>query len=272
MMGSLGLSSAGSPFQLATWNAHSICNKRPEIESLIYTHDLDILGVTESWLRPGDAWELPGFMSYRFDRTEGQGGGVLVLVRREYRVSRFVTVPGRPGVMGSVGVVLFTNRGSVATMSVYAPPGPGLEGEVWSTLLERMRPYSAIFLCGDFNAHHVSWGCSCSSPRGTALFEASLACDPVSVNDSRPTYVPDAGSTPSNIDLIFCPLSFAHLANVEVISDPYESLRSGVRPSVVYDEFMRLVLEILLEQRARRRGRGPSLSGGPRSAMPKLGS
>ena len=68
------------------WNAHSVCNKRPEIESLLHLHDLDILGVTESLLRPGDVWELPGFMSYRADRLEGQGGGVLILVKREFRV------------------------------------------------------------------------------------------------------------------------------------------------------------------------------------------
>ena len=163
-----------------------------------------------------------------------------------------------------------------------------------------MRPYSAIFLCGDYNAHHVGWGCSCSSPRGTALFEASLARDLVTINDSRPTYVPDTGSTPSNIDLIFCPLSFDNLTNVEVISDPfgsdhlpvvlelsssiaavprlscrinirevqwskfhqevegrlprlYESLWTGTGPSVIYNEFIRLVLEILLEQGTSRR-------------------
>ena len=212
------MSSAGKPFRLATWNAHSV-----SIVSLLHLHDLDTLGVTESWLRPGDVWELPGLMSYRVDRLEGQSGGVLILVKREFRVSRVVAMPGRPGAMDSVGVVLTTDRGPMAILCVYAPPGPGLEVDVWLTLLDQMRPNSAIFHCADFNAQHVGWGCSRSSPRGTALFEAFLACDLVSINDSRPIYVPDTGSTPSNIDLIFCPLSFAHLANVEVISDPFGS-------------------------------------------------
>ena len=148
---------------------------------------------------------------------------MLILVKSEFRVSRVVATSGRPGEMDSVGVVLTTDRGPVAILCAYAPPGPGLEGDTWLSLLDRMRPYSAIFLCGDFNAHHVGWGCSRSSPRGTALFEASLARDLVSINDARPTYVPDTGSTPSNIDLIFCPLSFAHLASVEVIEDPFGS-------------------------------------------------
>ena len=174
-------------------------------------------------MRPGDVWELPGFMSYRADRLEGQGGGVLILVKSEFRVSKVVAMSGRPGGADSVGVVQTTDRGHVAILCAYAPPGPGLEGDIWLILLDRMCPYSAIFLCGDFNAHHVGWRCSRSSPRGTALFEASLARVLVSINDARPTYVPDTGSTPRNIDLIFCPLSFAHLASVEVIADPFGS-------------------------------------------------
>ena len=47
-MGSLGLTPGGSPFRLTTWNAHSVYNKRPEIESLFDTQSLDVLGVTES--------------------------------------------------------------------------------------------------------------------------------------------------------------------------------------------------------------------------------
>ena len=53
-MGSLALTQGGSPFRLATWNAHSVHNKRPEIESLLRTQGMDVLGVIESWLSPGD--------------------------------------------------------------------------------------------------------------------------------------------------------------------------------------------------------------------------
>ena len=97
--------------------------------------------------------------SYWADRMEGQGSGVLVLVRRELQVSRVVSIPGRPRAVDCVGVV--------------------------------------------------------------ALCEASLACDLVSINDSRPTYIPGAGSSPSNIDLILGPLILFHLASVEVVADPF---------------------------------------------------
>ena len=74
-LGTPGLTPGGSSFRIATWNAHSVYNKRLEMEALLHTQGLDILCVTESWLRPGDVWEVPSFMSYRSNRPEGQGGG-----------------------------------------------------------------------------------------------------------------------------------------------------------------------------------------------------
>ena len=108
----------------------------------------------------------------------------------------------------------------MAVCCVHAPPGPVISEEEWSSYLDGMLPYSMIFLGGDFNAHHTSWGCSRSTPRGQALYETSLKHDLVSINDSLPTYVPGSGVSSSNIDLIFCPLSLFHLARVDVVVDP----------------------------------------------------
>ena len=58
---------------------------------------------------------------------------------------------------------------------------------------------------------------------GTAMYESSLEHDLISINDSSPTYVPGAGSSPSNIDLILCPLAMFSFAKVEVIDDPFGS-------------------------------------------------
>ena len=72
-MESLSLTSGGSPFRLATWNAHSVYNRRSEVESLLHTHELEILGVTESWLRPGDVWELPKILALPGRQNGGPG-------------------------------------------------------------------------------------------------------------------------------------------------------------------------------------------------------
>ena len=66
-----------------------------------------------------------------------------------------------------------------------------IDRDEWSSCLDMMRPYCEVFLCGDFNAHHVS--------------------------------CPGSGSSPSNIDLIFCPLALFSIAKVQVIDDPFGS-------------------------------------------------
>ena len=55
------------------------------------------------------------------------------------------------------------------------------------------------------------------------MYEASLEYDLISINDSSPTYIPGDGLSPSNVDLIFCPLALPCIAKVEVIDDPFGS-------------------------------------------------
>ena len=223
-MGSMGMRHVCPSFRLAIWNAHSVYNKRPELEALLHAQRLNVLCVAESWLRPADVWEIPGFASYRSDRLDGQGGGALILVGREFQVSRVVVdLSRRRRDFDGVGIVLATARGPMAILCVYAPPGLVIDREEWSACLDMLRPFNEVFLCGDFNAHHVIWGCSRTTPRGAALYELSLEHDLISINDSNPTYVPGLGSSPSNIDLIFCPLAVFSFAKIEVIDDPYGS-------------------------------------------------
>ena len=138
-MGSLGLTSGGSQFRLATWKAYSVYNKRLGIESLLHTQGLDVLGVTESWLSPEDVWEVREFMSYRADKLDSQGVRVLILVSRVFQVFRVAIMPGRRGDVDCVGVVLAIVQGPVVVLCSYAPPGPVIEKDEWSSVLERMR-------------------------------------------------------------------------------------------------------------------------------------
>ena len=94
---------------------------------------------------------------------------------------------------------------------VFMPPlpGPVIDGDELFSYLDGVIPYNMIFFSGDFDAHHISWGCSRSTPRGLALYETSLSNDLVLFNDSLPTYVSGFGVSSSNIDMIFCPLSLS---------------------------------------------------------------
>ena len=58
----------------AVWNAHSVNNKRADIEYLLHDRELDILCITETWLEEGVAFEFYGYLTYRFDRPGGWRG------------------------------------------------------------------------------------------------------------------------------------------------------------------------------------------------------
>ena len=77
--------------RIATLNARSVRTKTGYIPDFIIDQNLDILGITESWLRPdedhivGDI--LPEGYSYRsVPRATGNGGGVLLVYKSNFNI------------------------------------------------------------------------------------------------------------------------------------------------------------------------------------------
>ena len=68
-------------FKFANWNAHSVFNKRQEIEAMLSLHDLNMLCITETWIVPDLVFEFFGYLTFRCVRRSGRGGGVLILIR-----------------------------------------------------------------------------------------------------------------------------------------------------------------------------------------------
>ncbi len=65
-------------------NAGSLLNKTEELADLAQQKNLDIIGVTETWLHDGirdDGICLPGYTLFRQDRpSQKKGGGVILYV------------------------------------------------------------------------------------------------------------------------------------------------------------------------------------------------
>ena len=73
--------------KFANWNAHSMLNKRQEIEAMLSLHDLEILCITETWLVPDLVFEVFGYLTFRLFRRSGRGSGILILIRNESAVT-----------------------------------------------------------------------------------------------------------------------------------------------------------------------------------------
>lgn len=69
---------------IAHINCRSLINTFDDLRDYILMQDLDIVGITETWLKPhiiSRAVEIPGYTLFRADRDERRGGGVAFYVR-----------------------------------------------------------------------------------------------------------------------------------------------------------------------------------------------
>lgn len=65
------------------WNPRSICNKKEELCKIL--EKVDIFACVESWLSEKELnFNIAGFKTYRKDRLNRRGGGILFLVRNKF--------------------------------------------------------------------------------------------------------------------------------------------------------------------------------------------
>lgn len=68
-------------YNIANCNERNIINERIQLETLLFKNNIDILVVSETWLRSNTSfWKLNGYNVIRSDRiSETVGGGMMLL-------------------------------------------------------------------------------------------------------------------------------------------------------------------------------------------------
>lgn len=96
---------------------------------------------------------------------------------------------------------------NLVLVSVYVNPGITInecKTEIQNLLLS-LHGYSQVIIGGDFNSHHVGWGCAESNRRGEELYSIINSSQFTLLNDGSLTHVPrDINKRPSAIDLSLC--------------------------------------------------------------------
>ena len=112
-----------------------------------------------------------------------------------------------------------TALGSLAVMSVYAPPDSAVNVGMWSSIIQRSLGCDFLYFCGDFNAHSPLWGARYSNFQGRELCSAVLDHGLTPLNDSVPTFLAATGRSSGNLDLVFLTSSRIGVASVWVTED-----------------------------------------------------
>ena len=147
-------------------NARSINNKALVIKDYVVENDIDILAVTETWLKPSDddhtIEELcpNGYIFKHISRGDTRGGGVGVLSKKALKLTQVLTRH-----FTSFEMIRFNlacpSKASLEIILIYRPPpstanglSPSLFLNEFSTLLETLVISTGqLLMVGDFNIH-----------------------------------------------------------------------------------------------------------------------
>ncbi|CAB4021357.1 Hypothetical predicted protein, partial [Paramuricea clavata] len=143
-------------------------NWKSHLENRRRGSDLDLIAVTETWLKPHilDCEILPGldFSIHRRDRKDKTGGGVMLAVKNSIQTLR------RKDLEGDAEIVLCElrpeARRKILAVVFYRPPNSNLDHlkELKKSLRHASQfNFDQIIICGDFNLPDIDWSTGIAS-------------------------------------------------------------------------------------------------------------
>lgn len=171
------------PLSLTLVNARSLCNKLDALFVYVDHYNPDIMAITETWGRPAllDSFITPsGYVLFRKDRADRFGGGVVLLVREEFRPSPFIIPSEIDCFDDSVWCVLqIAVSMSLLVGCFYRSPSSSAFNDDRLVSLFRHASQSSHNHCvfvGDFNCPDIDWNLLSSPPSSSFLLDCHLEC------------------------------------------------------------------------------------------------
>lgn len=202
------------PLKILQWNSRSIKSNKASFEQFVLDYKPDICLISETWLTTKDNFRLKNYNITRQDRLDKIGGGVGIFVHKRYsfQILKFQLIPNE---LDICGIVLNLNNTVISFISVYNPPKFSCDINMWNNILKQTQ--GLIFLGGDFNAHHQSFGDSYSNSMGNKLVEMTNDNHLVLLNDGSATCY--KFNPPSVTDLTFTSDKLALHCSWQVTND-----------------------------------------------------
>ncbi|GFT08237.1 RNA-directed DNA polymerase from mobile element jockey [Trichonephila clavipes] len=160
------------------------------------------VALQETLLKPSCTYNIRG---YSILRKEGDRacGGVALLINHATPCCPVLIRTSIQAV--AVQVSIFS---TVTICNVYLPTNAPLNFRELQELIDQLP--SPFILLGDFNAHHLLWGCQDVNSRGKVVEKLLTELDLTLLNDGSYTYFHSPTQSFSAIDLSICSPSVAH--------------------------------------------------------------
>ncbi len=151
-------------FTLCLINAQSVRNKSTVIHDYLLEHDLDILTITETWLKSKDTSVIKDMLPSNYDiinvnRARRTGGGVAIIHKRSLSVK--VHSPGTYSTIEMVEATFSGESKSLTLSVIYRPPKSTKNRSSYSEFQKefsqvaetKLSTLHDFLLVGDFNMH-----------------------------------------------------------------------------------------------------------------------
>jgi hypothetical protein len=198
-------------------NARSICNKVELITEALHVNNIDIMAVTETWLKGNEIFDNSVLNMICGDdyksvsaprKSSKKGGGVAIFVRKSVRWSKLQLSCHLNSFEFLCCSLSFSTQQQVVIGVIYRPPQTSLSDffSELDILLQLLSHHDRLILVGDFNIN-VSSG----SPHATKLLNVMNDFDLLQHVD---TATHESGNI---LDLVFARNKFCSISHISVI-------------------------------------------------------
>nr|CAH7712619.1 unnamed protein product [Callosobruchus chinensis] len=200
--------------KICQWNCRSAIANKNNLEHLLDEENINIALLSETWFKPNTYVNFSGFNTIRQDRSDGRGG-VAILLKSNIK---YTHIPLRQcsSIMSVCVSIPLQDIATVSLISLYIKPQTRITLQEWSDFFNSL-PIPFI-IGGDFNSHHMAWGCEYNDPYGERLMEALNRQNLIFLNNGTPTYI--NYNRKSAIDLTICSPQLQYQLDWKILSDP----------------------------------------------------
>ena len=113
------------------WNARSLKQKKEELKKML--QNVDVFVCVETWLHDAANWidnddnnmtfDVSGFKTFRKDRLNRQGGGILILIRSHFAYSVIKNLTSPDNTVEIAGLTINNIKQPIDIIACYRAPG-----------------------------------------------------------------------------------------------------------------------------------------------------
>ena len=201
-------------------NIQSINNKLAELKHYLATNQIDICSVNETWLNSNKKLHVPNYEVVRRDRSNQQGGGVLLLIHKEIQFQQLQHQHDEEIIIIKLKQATKSKQ-DITLVSYYNPPQRPINQQAIQDVLNSQ---SNVLIIGDLNAHHPYWLSKNTNKSGEEIFKLVLDNQLSILNDDNPTYEPlHRPDYKAILDLAICDEELSSQITSCQVSDEFRS-------------------------------------------------